>query len=110
MVGLTISCSKDDDSSSNSLSVEIVLTEGRASYMEITPIDKEIMYEAKDVKEYENVDQVSFVLPDYTYYFKLDIQGNQSELQGYVKINGETQKFTVPDWYYSGSFYLDDFK
>ena len=109
---LLLSCSRNDDESSNStrnLSVEIVLTQGKASYMKIVPADKSNLYEDKDVKEYNNVSQANFVLPNYSDHFYLTIQGSQKNLAGYVKINGKKTDFTVIDWYYQYTYYLDDY-
>ena len=77
---LLLSCSRNDDENSSStrnLSVEIVLTQGKASYMKIVPADKSNLYEDKDVKEYNNVSQANFVLPNYSDHFYLTIQGIQ---------------------------------
>ncbi len=103
------SCSKDDDSSNSSL-VEIVLTEGKASYMKVVPIDKEAFFDAKDVKEYKDESQVSFSLPEYANHFSLEVQGSQKKIKGYVKINGIEWEFNAIDWYYQGTYYLSDFK
>ena len=106
------SCSKNDDENPNStrnLAVEIVLTQGMASYMKIVPADKSNLYEDKDVKEYNNVSQANFVLPNYSTHFYLTIQGNQKNLVGYVKINGIKSKIIIIDWYQQSTYYLDDY-
>lgn len=110
LVSVVLSCSSDDNSSSNIRSVKIVFTEGEASYMKITPIDDESFFDANDVKEYDDVNQVLFDLPDYTHHFELIIQGSQKRLDGYVEINGKKWDFTAIDWFYSGTYYLEDFQ
>lgn len=111
LITLFTSCNSDDDNDSKGsiLSVEIVFTEGEASYMKIVPIDEEIFYDANDVKEYEDTSNVSFTLPEYTNHFSLEIQGSQKKLKGYVKINGIKSEFNALDWYYQGTYYLSDY-
>ncbi len=104
------SCSKNDDENPNStrnLAVEIVLTQGKAS-MRIIPLYKGNLYQ-EDVKEYNNVSQANFVLPNYSTHFYLTIKGNQKNLVGYVKINGRVINFSVIDWHYEYFYYLDDY-
>ncbi|MBD3725010.1 MAG: hypothetical protein IE891_09615 [Flavobacteriaceae bacterium] len=103
------SCSKDDDSN-NLRDVKIVITEGSASLLNITPVDEELYYEDGDLKEYQNTNNVAFTLPSYTHHFYLEIQGSQQIINGYVEINGKKWEFNTPDWYYEGTYYLSDFE
>ncbi|WP_420572942.1 hypothetical protein [Kordia sp.] len=106
-----MACSSDDDSNNSSLkNVEIVLTEGSASYMKVHPVDKDLTYEYDDVLEYNDETSVNFTLPNYTNHFYLEIQGSQQVIKGYVKINSQVWEFHTPDWYYEGAYYLSDFE
>lgn len=106
------SCSSDDNSSSNNNlnNVEIVLTKGKASSLEVNPYGENMDNDLADKFKYSNVNKVNFTLPKYTEYFRLTIQGNQKQFEGYLKINGKTWDFDSPDWYYQGTYYLSDFK
>ena len=110
---LLFNCNRNDENntdSANNLSVEIILTQGKSNYMKIVPADKSNYYDAKDVKEFQNVSQANFILPNYADHFYLTIQGSQKMLNGYVKINGRKTDFTVIDWYYQATYYSSDFK
>ncbi|MBU2949716.1 hypothetical protein KO493_03280 [Tamlana agarivorans] len=108
LVSIVSSCSTDDNSE-DIKSVKIVFTEGEASKLKITPLDDEAFFEANEVREYEDVNQVSIDLPDYTNHFEVIVHGSQERITGYVEVNGEKMSFTAIDWYYSGTYYLEDF-
>ncbi|MDM1499496.1 hypothetical protein [Myroides odoratimimus] len=106
------SCSSDDNSSNinNLNNVEVVFTKGKALSLEADPFGENMDNDLADKFKYSNVDKVNFTLPKHTEYFTLYIQGSQKQLGGYVKINGKTWEFDSLNGYYSGTYYLSDFR